>query len=210
MTVNLIVDNTAPTNVLFASTGFVAAGGTYWTAAARPTLTGTVTEANPGATVTVLSGATPVGSGTVTGANWTATLSADVPVSTGFDLTIRITDAAGNSATSAVQRVARDLTAPAISSVAQSFVNEDADSVDFPGGTPRHTHTGAAVQLGGPSTACPTVFKHAYLTATGWFGAERWMVIGQVVEVGCMFVIPLLDPKRSITRRMESTGILLV
>ncbi len=38
---------------------------------------------------------------------------------------------------------------------------------------------------------------HAYLTATGWEGAERWMVIGQVVEVGCMFVIPLLDPKRS-------------
>lgn len=38
---------------------------------------------------------------------------------------------------------------------------------------------------------------HAYLTATGWAGAERWMVIGQVVEVGCMFVIPLLDPKRS-------------
>ena len=37
---------------------------------------------------------------------------------------------------------------------------------------------------------------HAYLTATGWAGAERWMVIGQVVEVGCMFVIPLLDPKR--------------
>jgi hypothetical protein len=187
VTVNLIVDNTAPTNVLFASTGFVAAGGTYWTAAARPTLTGTVTEANPGATVTVLSGATPVGSGTVTGANWTATLSADVPVSTGFDLTIRITDAAGNSATSAVQRVARDLTAPAISSVAQSFVNEDADSVDFPGGTPRHTHTGAAVQLGGPSTACPTVFKHAYLTATAPQGTEvtanpllfKWQVADQ-------------------------------
>ncbi len=43
------------------------------------------------------------------------------------------------------------------------------------------------------------VYGHAYLTATGWgwVGAERWMVIGQVVEVGCMFVIPLLDPKRS-------------
>lgn len=38
---------------------------------------------------------------------------------------------------------------------------------------------------------------HAYLTAVGWEGAERWMVIGQVVEVGCMFAIPLLDPKRS-------------
>ncbi len=185
--VNLTVDNTAPTNVVFASTNFVAAGGTYWTAAARPTLTGTVTEANPGATVTVLSGATPVGAGTVTGASWTATLTADVPVSTGFDLTIRITDAAGNSATSAVQRVARDLTPPAISSVAQSFVSEDADSVDFPGGVPRHTHAGAAVTLGGPSTACPTVFKHAYLTATSPQGTEvtanpllfKWQVADQ-------------------------------
>lgn len=38
---------------------------------------------------------------------------------------------------------------------------------------------------------------HTYLSEAGWVGAERWMVIGQVVEVGCMFVIPLLDPKRS-------------
>ncbi len=38
---------------------------------------------------------------------------------------------------------------------------------------------------------------HSYLTATGWAAAEQWMVIGQVVEVGCMFAIPLLDPKRS-------------
>jgi MFS family permease len=37
---------------------------------------------------------------------------------------------------------------------------------------------------------------HSYLTAAGWEHAERWMVIGQVVEVGCMFAIPLLDPKR--------------
>jgi MFS family permease len=40
------------------------------------------------------------------------------------------------------------------------------------------------------------VHGHSYLTATGWQGAEQWMVIGQVVEVVCMFGIPLLDPKR--------------
>lgn len=38
---------------------------------------------------------------------------------------------------------------------------------------------------------------HSYLSSTGWVGAEKWMVIGQVVEVACMFTIPLLDPKRS-------------
>lgn len=37
---------------------------------------------------------------------------------------------------------------------------------------------------------------HTYLTAVGWEHAERWMVIGQVVEVGCMFALPLLDPKK--------------
>jgi MFS family permease len=37
---------------------------------------------------------------------------------------------------------------------------------------------------------------HTYLTAEKWPNPERWMVIGQVVEVGCMFILPLLDPKR--------------
>ncbi len=40
------------------------------------------------------------------------------------------------------------------------------------------------------------VHAHAYLTATGWKAAEKWMVIGQVIEVGCMFAIPLLKPKQ--------------
>jgi MFS family permease len=40
------------------------------------------------------------------------------------------------------------------------------------------------------------VHGHYYLTATGWPAAERWMVIGQLVEVACMFSIPLLNPKQ--------------
>ena len=41
------------------------------------------------------------------------------------------------------------------------------------------------------------VHGHRYLTERGVHRPERWMVIGQVVEVACMFVIPLLAPKRN-------------
>lgn len=41
------------------------------------------------------------------------------------------------------------------------------------------------------------VHGHRYLTERGVSRPERWMVIGQVVEVACMFVIPLLAPKRN-------------
>lgn len=58
----------------------------------------------------------------------------------------------------------------------------------------------AAFALGGLVLSVMNQFYgthgHTYLTAAGWEHAERWMVIGQVVEVGCMFAIPLLDPRR--------------
>lgn len=41
------------------------------------------------------------------------------------------------------------------------------------------------------------VFGHRFLTDMGLVKPERWMTIGQVVEVACMFAIPLLDPKRN-------------
>jgi nucleoside transporter len=41
------------------------------------------------------------------------------------------------------------------------------------------------------------VHGHRFLTERGIPQPERWMVIGQVVEVLCMFVIPLLNPKRN-------------
>ncbi len=41
------------------------------------------------------------------------------------------------------------------------------------------------------------VYGHRYLTDMGLPRPERWMTIGQVVEIGCMFAIPLLNPKRN-------------
>ena len=41
------------------------------------------------------------------------------------------------------------------------------------------------------------VYGHRFLTDIGLPKPERWMTIGQVVEVGCMFAIPLLNPKRN-------------
>ena len=38
------------------------------------------------------------------------------------------------------------------------------------------------------------VYGHPFLTSRHFEHAERWMTVGQVVEVGCMFVIPLLRP----------------
>jgi nucleoside transporter len=41
------------------------------------------------------------------------------------------------------------------------------------------------------------VHGHRFLTERGLNHPERWMVIGQVVEVICMFIIPLLNPKQN-------------
>jgi hypothetical protein len=180
-TVNVTVDNTAPTGLVVASTGFVPANGTFWTTQALPTLTGSVTEANPGAIVTLFNGVTAVGSGTVTGGQWSATFTAGVPVSTGFDITVRVTDAAGNFVDAPAQRIARDVTGPRITSIARAFYNEANDAVDYPPGgagmRPLHTHSGATTLLGGnagatPPATCPDVAKYAYLTAAAPQGDE--------------------------------------
>lgn len=41
------------------------------------------------------------------------------------------------------------------------------------------------------------VYGHRFLTDAGFHKAERWMTIGQVIEVACMFAIPLLKPKET-------------
>lgn len=41
------------------------------------------------------------------------------------------------------------------------------------------------------------VYGHRFLTDAGFDKPERWMTIGQVVEVGCMFAIPLLKPRNT-------------
>ncbi|MBL8622222.1 MAG: Ig-like domain repeat protein [Myxococcales bacterium] len=180
-TINVTVDNTAPTNVALSSPesmGFVSANSAYWTSVARPTLSGSVTEANPGATVTLLNGATVVGAGTVTAGAWSATFSADVPESTGFDVTVRITDAAGNSGTSPIQRIARDITGPRITSIGRAFYSETNDTITYPtGNRPSHAHSGATTLLGGnasatPPATCPSIAKYAYLTAVAPQGDE--------------------------------------
>jgi hypothetical protein len=171
--VNVTVDNTAPTGLVVASTGFVSTTGTFWTTQALPTLTGSITEAYPGAVVTLLNGAAVVGSGTVAGGAWTATFTTSVPVSTGFDVTVRVTDAAGNFVDAPVQRVARDITGPQITSVIKQVANEATDTVTYPtpgAGFAHHVHSPATVDLGeagaGAPTVCRDVPKYAYLTAT--------------------------------------------
>ena len=181
-TVNVTIDNTAPTALLLSSAGFVETNATYWTTIALPTLTGTVTEANAGAIVTLLNGATVVGTGTVTGtgaaAAWTATFSTAVPESSGFDITVRITDAAGNSVSAPAQRIARDITGPRITSVGRAFYNEANDTLTFNGANrPSHAHGGATTLLGGngsttPPVTCPSIAKYAYLTAVAPQGDE--------------------------------------
>ena len=41
------------------------------------------------------------------------------------------------------------------------------------------------------------VYGHRFLTDMGLPRPERWMTIGQILEIGCMFAIPLLNPKRN-------------
>ena len=41
------------------------------------------------------------------------------------------------------------------------------------------------------------VHGHPFLTERGFDHPERWMTIGQCLEVGCMFIIPLLKPAQT-------------
>jgi MFS family permease len=41
------------------------------------------------------------------------------------------------------------------------------------------------------------VYGHRFLTDLGLARPERWMTIGQIIEIGCMFALPLLNPKRN-------------
>jgi len=41
------------------------------------------------------------------------------------------------------------------------------------------------------------VYGHRCLTDRGIAMPERWMTLGQVIEAGCMFAMPLLNPKRN-------------
>jgi hypothetical protein len=99
------LDTTAPTIAI------TSAGGS--TNQASQTITGTVDAADAGATVTVLDGATVVGSAVVqSNGSWTAT---GVTLSNGTNsLTAKVTDVAGNTATSAAVVYTLSTTAPTV------------------------------------------------------------------------------------------------
>jgi hypothetical protein len=155
------VDNTAPV-VALDPTGFFVDGTTWWTAAASPTLHGTVTDAAP-VTITASVNTTHV-TGTVAGASYTIGLPADAVGANGDLVSIVATDAAGNQRQLS-QRMRADLTPPALTlELQRSIVNNEAqEPVDFlTDEVPRHTHSGTAVDLAATGT-CPAVTKFSYL-----------------------------------------------
>ena len=102
------LDTTAPTVAI------TSAGGP--TNQASQTITGTVDVADAGATVTILDGATVVGSAVVqTGGSWTAT---GVTLTSGTNsLTAQVTDTAGNSTTSTAVVYTLSTTGPTVTEV---------------------------------------------------------------------------------------------
>lgn len=155
----VIVDNTPP-QLTLASTGFFVDGSTWWTASATPTLAGTVIEANP-ATVQATIGAMQV-SGTLAGGSWSVTLPDDAIDLAGANVTIRVTDQAGNHA-ELMQRLRRDETPPELS-FETSTVNDEVSEVPAFAldDSPIHSHNGKPIDLAG-SSSCPVVTKYSYL-----------------------------------------------
>jgi hypothetical protein len=173
LSLTLTVDNTAPTGVTITGIDTSTGGREYWDAGlatrfvntTTPTLIGNYTEANPGATVTVMVGTSAAGS-TTSATAWRATAPAGSVTSAGNDATVTITDAAGN-ATSVTQRLRSDLATPTVDSPTAALVHDEAGETIALGATKpwRHTHAGVNVALGGPGATCPELHKYAYLTA---------------------------------------------
>ncbi|MEZ4400005.1 MAG: hypothetical protein R3B06_08300 [Kofleriaceae bacterium] len=172
----VVADNTAPV-LTVASAGFLVAGGTWWTGAPAPHLTGDATDAHGPITVQAFVAGTPIATTTVaSGAGWDLTLpAASFDEGSATAVTVRATDALGNTttdtaATSPAIRV--DTTAPSVAAQTTVVADERADIVTFPAGAPLHTHAAAGAVTLGTSPACPTVYKYAYLTDTAPTGGE--------------------------------------
>jgi hypothetical protein len=162
----VIVDNTPP-QLSLSPPGFFVDGPTWWTTSASPTLTGTVLDAHP-ATVQATIGATQV-PGTLSGGSWSVTLPDGAIDLAGANVTIRVTDRAGN-VTELTQRLRRDATPPGLS-FQTSTVNDEAPEVPtFTAGNanqalnhiPVHMHGGPTINLD-VDGSCPTVTKYSYL-----------------------------------------------
>ncbi|MEZ4403200.1 MAG: Ig-like domain-containing protein [Kofleriaceae bacterium] len=179
LVVQVIVDNTAPTGL--AITGIDTSGGdrqffdgaaappTRWVNTATPTLLGTFTEANPGATVQVAVGAGTVAGTTLTTTTWRGAVPTGSVTGGGVDATVTVTDAAGNVATVS-QRLRVDATRPTVDSPTSVTVRDEAGAgetitlVATPTPHWNHVHGGATVSLGGNVVTCPELHKYAYLT----------------------------------------------
>jgi hypothetical protein len=165
------MDNLAPVIGVATSGYFVdATSGVWWTAEMAPVLRGTITELHPKDVQVVIDGVT-VATATIEGNNWSALIPVGkVSSSTGTEVTIRATDAAGNVATVARQ-LRLDATPPSVL-VESSPVYDEAQSTedysldDAAANTwlQRHVTGGAPIDLAQSMPgACATVRKFAHL-----------------------------------------------
>jgi hypothetical protein len=153
------VDNTAPA-VTLDPAGFFVDGPTWWTAAASPTLHGTVIDVAP-VTIDATVSTTTAG-GMVAGARYTVVLPGHALDMAGGPVSVVATDAAGNQRQLS-QRMRVDLTPPQLT-VQPSIVNNEAqEPVEFLADeVPRHTHNGTEIDLAATGT-CPSITKFSYL-----------------------------------------------
>ena len=141
----------------------------WWTAAASPTVVGTVSDDSP-VSVRAFVGATPVGDpATVTGTGWSLTLPAGTIQPAGTDVAFLATDAAGNT-TQIVERLRIDNTPPSLAVNPSPVKTEQAESaptytiligspVEF---TYNYEHNGTSFDLA-TTASCPTIAKRVEL-----------------------------------------------
>jgi hypothetical protein len=155
----VIVDNTPP-QLTLSSVGFLKDGSTWWTASAAPTLLGSIVEANP-STVQATIGATQL-PGTIVGGTWAVELPEGMIDLAGANVTIRVTDRAGNH-TELTQRIRYDKTPPLLTLQTSTVTDEGAEAPLFSTEEdPIHSHNGTPVDLS-VTGSCPTVTKYSYL-----------------------------------------------
>ncbi len=155
----LIVDNTPP-QLTLSPAGFFADGSTWWTMSPAPTLTGTVLDAYPAAVQATI-GAMQV-PGTITGGSWSVALPASTIDLAGANVTIRVTDRAGNHA-ELTQRLRYDGSSPILDVQPSTAHDEASEAPAFSTDeSPIHSHNGMPIDLA-VSGSCPTVTKYSYL-----------------------------------------------
>ena len=155
----LVIDNTLP-QLALSGAGFVEYDGVWWTASEEPVLTGTFVDDHPASVKATIGGQQIPG--TLAGGTWSVPVTAGALPSGGADVTIIITDRAGNRA-ERTQRIRRDATPPALSFQPSIVTDEAAEAPAFaPDESPIHSHNGIPIDLAA-SGACPVVTKYRYL-----------------------------------------------